>query len=1388
MQQLKIVIGVMVGTVLFSSTLNALTLESRVSQSTDDVEEKVSSGSMKRTSSDLELIKDSEDQVIGIRFENITLPQGATINNAYIQFEAKSASSADVNLQIHGEKVVNATTFGSAAHSVSTRSQTTTSTNWSPAAWASSGDHGVAQQSANIASLVQEIVDQGEWSSGNAMAFVFTGSGTRRAYSFDGKESAAPLLHIEYNTGGGDTTPPVITLVGNQELNVTVGTTYNDAGVTANDDTDGDITGNVVTVNPVDTNTEGTYTITYNVSDAANNNAVEVTRTVHVVSGGAADTTPPVITVSGTNPLSITEGTAYTDAGATATDDVDGDVSANITTTGAVDVNTPATYTITYSVTDTAGNTGTATRTVTVTSDNGGGETHTVDSVVSGSTDDAEETVSSGKMKLTSSDLELVEDKGKAQVVGVRFANIDIPNGATITNAYLQFKTDETDTEATNLVIHGEKVANAAGYESAAYNISSRTETTASANWSPAAWSSIGEEAAGQQSTSIVSIVQEIVDQGGWSNGNAMAFMLSGSGKRVAESKDGSSAPKLHIEYTTEVADTTPPVITLIGNQELNVTVGTTYNDAGVTANDDTDGDITGNVVTVNPVDTNTEGTYTITYNVSDAANNNAVEVTRTVHVVAEEKIIYEDAENENIAGWAIYDSDPEGASITNIYDNDSGSRVIELNGAGKTNAYQLAAPSGSNAWNNKIDRIFEWDMKISESFKLYVAVNTNNGVRYLVYTHNDIDGSNDGFEGSNRIVHGLGADSKNGTWQTFRRDLVADLAEYDENSTIESVNAFRVYGSGKFDNIQMVKTPTPNDNEAPVITLNGDAVMNIAVDSNYTEAGATALDALTGNVEVVIDGAVDTSQSGTYILTYTARDRAGNSDSITRTVNVTAVNLDDVTMLLNEYNAVASNKKLKSGGEDTHFGQVDGNGGAWMEMIVVGEHVDLRGARLKIKSSNTVIFEGTLPNEVQFGHLRKGTIVTISNEENDMSYAPFNPTTGDWTLNLNSNEMNETVGTFEINSSAISMELISNGASIMVESGENMVNVAIDNQEVFKLRKDPTANITPIDSGYGDDLDQEAISTFGEPNSWKDENGDLQVQDFSVLRGNRDLEEIDGIALFNNSEFTGLRDPESLLYVPINNTLWISDDNSHKVYEMDLTTNVVKNIYTSTMLEDFSGVCVDENGTDIPDCLGLTDLESVVYDDVNDTMYIFSGKASSIASIFKLTRPSTDDSFVLDDEDNTTRDYRILGSHEYQAAQFVEGEMIIAIETVLYSYNFETDAKTEVGFETTGPQGHIYGMAYDGNGAVWMVTSKNYLLKLDWATKTLLASYHLSDNGSTEAYNGVYDTRGLEIVNNKLYILEGMNAVGKKGSAEAPYGNSLKAAIHIYNIPADNL
>jgi hypothetical protein len=160
-----------------------------------------------------------------------------------------------------------------------------------------------------------------------------------------------------------DTIKPVITLIGANQINVKKDSIYTDLGATATDDKDGDITANIRTTGSVNTAVVGTYFIAYAVNDKAGN-MDSVTRIVNVV---GADMTKPVITILGKNPDTLEVNQSYIDAGATALDNVDGDITSKITKVSTIDSSKVGTYTITYSVSDLANNTASEVRTVVVT-------------------------------------------------------------------------------------------------------------------------------------------------------------------------------------------------------------------------------------------------------------------------------------------------------------------------------------------------------------------------------------------------------------------------------------------------------------------------------------------------------------------------------------------------------------------------------------------------------------------------------------------------------------------------------------------------------------------------------------------------------------------------------------------------------------------------------------------------------------------------------------------------------------------------------------------------------------------------------------------------------------------------------------------------------------
>jgi hypothetical protein len=122
-------------------------------------------------------------------------------------------------------------------------------------------------------------------------------------------------------------------------------------------------------------------------------------------------------------------------------------------------------------------------------------------------------------------------------------------------------------------------------------------------------------------------------------------------------------------------------------------------------------------------------------------------------------------------------------------------------------------------------------------------------------------------------------------------------LTSCDSTTTQEEANA-------------TAKNPTTQtDTTPPVITLNGEASITLEQNAVYTEQGATALDAVDGNVTVSIGGSVDTSVAGIYVIIYTAMDKNGNEISVSRKVNV-------FKNIQNLFLSIAQSSLVKKNGE----------------------------------------------------------------------------------------------------------------------------------------------------------------------------------------------------------------------------------------------------------------------------------------------------------------------------------------------------------------------------------------------------------------------------------------------------------------------------------------
>ena len=167
----------------------------------------------------------------------------------------------------------------------------------------------------------------------------------------------------------------------------------------------------------------------------------------------------------------------------------------------------------------------------------------TVNLQVGASSDDARE--NSGAVSLTSGSINI---GGVNQKLGFRWANVTVPQGATIVSATASFYVTSTTNDTPNGTTVGMEAADNAGtFTTGANNITNRTRTS-TVDWNGA---DIGS---GWQTVDVTSLVQAVVNRAGWASGNAMAALLYGvTGANVTiTTYDGTpaNAAKLDIEYT----------------------------------------------------------------------------------------------------------------------------------------------------------------------------------------------------------------------------------------------------------------------------------------------------------------------------------------------------------------------------------------------------------------------------------------------------------------------------------------------------------------------------------------------------------------------------------------------------------------------------------------------------------------------------------------------------------------------------------------------------------------------------------------------------------------------------------------------------------------------
>ncbi|WP_152558891.1 hypothetical protein [Endozoicomonas numazuensis] len=147
-----------------------------------------------------------DDKVLGLRFEEVDIPQGAIVTNARIRFFSKGGNNNNLKMTIQAEDSINPPTFTSTTSNISTRSLTSPPVTWDSTPWPSynpgTNTPPEAVYSADIKDILQSITDKQNWCGGNPMAFVIkaaTGeNGFREAFSSEGDSLYKPTLELDY--------------------------------------------------------------------------------------------------------------------------------------------------------------------------------------------------------------------------------------------------------------------------------------------------------------------------------------------------------------------------------------------------------------------------------------------------------------------------------------------------------------------------------------------------------------------------------------------------------------------------------------------------------------------------------------------------------------------------------------------------------------------------------------------------------------------------------------------------------------------------------------------------------------------------------------------------------------------------------------------------------------------------------------------------------------------------------------------------------------------------------------------------------------------------------------------------------------------------------------
>lgn len=603
---------------------------------------------------------------------------------------------------------------------------------------------------------------------------------------------------------------------------------------------------------------------------ATDNNAEQTERARPI-----RDRTPPNITLIGESIINIVQGGVFTDPGASATDNIDGDIPVRVF--GRVRRNTPGTYTLTYLARDSSRNDAQVTRTVNVIAD-----TIPPEITLNG---ESSITVTQGS---TFTDPGVTATDNSGGLVNItKFGRVNTRQVGTYTITYQAHDRAGNISTMTRTV---QVVANTPTDTTApviTLNGAASIELTVGAIYT--------EE--GATATDNIDGSVSVTSSGTVDTTTAGTYTLT----YTATDRAGNTATLTRtviVKPLPNVAPTANAGVAQTVNEETTVTL----NGSGT----DTDGRI------VSYAWEQTSGT-TVTLNPTDQAQTSFI----APSVTKDETLSFKLTVTDNDGAIA------ESSTTITVKNLDTIAPVITLNG--ESSLELTVGDTYTEAGATATDDV---DGTITVTSSGSVDTSTA-GTYTLTYTATDAAGNTATVTrtitvktlpnqlptvnaGANQTVNEKTVVTLAGTANDADGTIVSYAWTQISGTSVTLTNADQAQASFtapdiSSDEILTFKLTVTDNNEAsadskttitvkaldttkPVITLKGSNPVAINVGETYIDAGAEAIDDVDGNLTVTTTGSVDTNTAGTYTLTYTATDAAGNTTTAIRTVNVSIV------------------------------------------------------------------------------------------------------------------------------------------------------------------------------------------------------------------------------------------------------------------------------------------------------------------------------------------------------------------------------------------------------------------------------------------------------------------------------------------------------------------